>query len=66
MAKIILSNGVINVEDTYEEVKKKESCGDWVELNENNVELRLMQKATGIPSDTRIYININHIQCIKP
>lgn len=66
MSKIILTNGVVNVEETYQEVLEKERNGDWIELKETNAELRLMQKATGIPSDTRIYININHIQCVKP
>jgi len=66
MAKIILTNGVINVEETYEQVIKKERSGDWVELTENNIELKQMQKYAGVDTDFRIRININHIQCIKP
>lgn len=66
MAKIILTNGVINVEEHYEEIKKKERVGDWIELTENNIELKQIEKATGVKSDFRVFININHIQCIKP
>lgn len=66
MSKIILTNGVVNVEETYQEVLEKERNGDWIELKETNAELRLMQRATNMLMDTRIFININHIQCVKP
>jgi hypothetical protein len=66
MAKIILSNGVINVEEHYNEIKTKERVGDWIELTENNIELKQVERATGVKGDFRIFININHIQCIKP
>ena len=66
MAKIILSNGVINVEEHYNEIKTKERVGDWIELTENNIELKQVEKVTGVKGDFRILININHIQCIKP
>ena len=66
MAKIILSNGVINVEEHYNEIKTKERVGDWIELTENNIELKQVERITGVKGDFRIFININHIQCIKP
>ena len=66
MAKIILINGVVNVEESYHEIFKKERKGDWIELTENNPELKQMQKFSGIDADYKISININQIQCIKP
>jgi hypothetical protein len=66
MAKIILSNGVINVEEHYNEIKTKERVGDWIELTENNIELKQVERVTGVKGDFRVFININQIQCIKP
>lgn len=66
MAKIILTNGVVNVDETYDDIKTKERKGDWIELSEICIELKHLEKATGIKSDFRILVNINHIQCIKP
>lgn len=66
MAKIILTNGVINVEEHYNEIKTKERVGDWIELTENNIELKQVERVTGVKGDFRVFININHIQCIKP
>ena len=66
MAKIILSNGVINVEEHYNEIKTKERVGDWIELTENNIELKQVERVTNVKGDFRVFININHIQCIKP
>ena len=66
MAKIILTNGVINVEETYEEVLNQRQVGDWLELIEDNRETKHIHKAHGIIGDYRVYVNINHIQCVKP
>lgn len=69
MAKIILNNGVINVDETYDDIKTKERKGDWIELTENVVELKHLQKYPrykDLNLDCRILININNIQCIKP
>lgn len=66
MAKIILTNGVLNVEETYEEVLKKDRIGDWLELIEDNREVKYINTSTGINGDYRVYVNINHIQCVKP
>lgn len=66
MAKIILINGVINVEEHYNEIKTKERIGDWIELTENNIELKQVERVTGVKEDFRVFININNIQCIKP
>jgi uncharacterized membrane-anchored protein len=66
MAKIILTNGVLNVEESYDQILKKERKGDWIELIEDNQEMKHRYKAMGIEADYRVSININHIQCIKP
>jgi uncharacterized membrane-anchored protein len=66
MAKIILTNGVLNVEESYDQILKKERNGDWIELIEDNQEMKHRYKAMGIEADYRVSININHIQCIKP
>jgi uncharacterized membrane-anchored protein len=66
MAKIILTNGVLNVEESYDKILKKERNGDWIELIEDNQEMKHRYKAMGIEADYRVSININQIQCIKP
>lgn len=66
MAKIILTNGVLNVEETYEQVLESPRNGDWLELIEDNKEVKHINKSMGVISDYRVYVNINHIQCIKP
>lgn len=65
MAKIILTDGVINVVESYDEILKKERIGDWFELTEDNPALKNRDKQMGIIGDYRVYININHIQCVK-
>lgn len=66
MAKIILTNGVLNVEETYEEVLVKPKIGNWLEFIEDNKEIKHINKSMGVNADYRVYVNINHIQCIKP
>lgn len=66
MAKIILTNGVLNVEETYEQVLKAPRTGDWLELIEDNREVKHINKSMGVIGDYRVYVNINHIQCVKP
>ena len=65
MAKIILTDGVINVEESYDEILKKERIGDWFELTEDNPALKNRDKQIGILGDYRVFININHIQFVK-
>ena len=66
MAKIILTNGVLNVEETYEQVLKSTRNSDWLELIEDNKEVKHINKSIGVITDYRVYVNINHIQCVKP
>lgn len=66
MAKIILTNGVLNVEETYEEVLLKPQIGNWLEFIEDNKELKHINKSMGVVGDYRVYVNIDHIQCVKP
>jgi uncharacterized membrane-anchored protein len=66
MAKIVLTNGVLNVEESFDEILNKERKGDWIELVEYNQEVRHRNKSMGIEADYRVSINIKNIQCIKP
>lgn len=66
MAKIILTNGVLNVEETYEQILNTPRKGDWLELVEDNKELKYIDKALGKNYNYKVFININHIQIIKP
>ena len=65
MAKIVLTNGVLNVEESYDEILNKERKGDWIELVEYNQEIRNRNKSMGLEGDYRLLVNINHIQLIK-
>jgi hypothetical protein len=65
MAKIVLTNGVLNVEESFDEILNKERKGDWVELVEYNQEVRNRNKSMGLEGDYRLLVNINHIQLIK-
>jgi hypothetical protein len=65
MAKIVLTNGVLNVEESYDEILNKERKGDWIELVEYNQEVRHRNKSIGLEADYRLLVNINHIQLIK-
>jgi uncharacterized membrane-anchored protein len=65
MAKIVLTNGVLNVEESFDEILNKERKGDWIELIEYNQEIRNRNKSMGLEADYRLLVNINHIQLIK-
>jgi hypothetical protein len=65
MAKIVLTNGVLNVEESFDEILNKERKGDWIELVEYNQEVRNRNKSMGLEGDYRLLVNINHIQLIK-
>jgi hypothetical protein len=65
MAKIVLTNGVLNVEESFDEILNKERKGDWIELVEYNQEIRNRNKSMGLEGDYRLLVNINHIQLIK-
>jgi uncharacterized membrane-anchored protein len=65
MAKIVLTNGVLNVEESFDEILNKERKGDWIELVEYNQEIRNRNKSMGLEADYRLLVNINHIQLIK-
>jgi hypothetical protein len=68
MAKIILTNGVINVEESYEVVLKAilYSKRKWIELIEMDKAIRHFDDAIGIKGDYRIIVNTDLIQCVKP
>lgn len=66
MAKIILFDGVINVKESYDELKTYVKVNSWLELTTENPELKSIEKATGVEQDYRIYIKVKAIQCIKP
>jgi len=67
MAKIVLTDGVVNVKENYEDVLiLVSSGGNWMELTEHNRERENFDRSLGVTSDYRIVISINHIQCIKP
>jgi hypothetical protein len=65
MAKIVLTNGVLNVEESFDEILNKKRKGDWIELVEYNQEIRNRNKSMGLEGDYRLLVNINHIQLIK-
>lgn len=65
MAKIILTDGVINVVESYDEILNKLRIGDWIELIEYNQEVRNRNKSIGLEADYKLLVNINHIQLIK-
>jgi hypothetical protein len=66
MAKIILHDGVINVKESYQEIKELIFTNDWLQLTTENQELKMMEMATGNKQDYRVLIQIKYIQCIKP
>ena len=68
MAKIILMDGVINVKESYNEIKAVIYNGQnyWLELTAENPELKTMERATGVKQDYRVLIQIKNIQCVKP
>jgi hypothetical protein len=66
MAKIILTNGVLNVEESYDQIIEIARNWDWIELTEDNKEIKHINKSMGIEADYRVSINIKNIQCIKP
>jgi len=67
MAKIILIDGVINVKESYEEIRLFiANKSEWLELVDINNELKTIEKVTGIAQDYRILINSRNIQAIKP
>jgi hypothetical protein len=67
MAKIILIDGVINVKESYEEIRLFiANKSEWLELVDINNELKTIEKVTGIAQDYRILINSKNIQAIKP
>lgn len=66
MAKIILIDGVINVEESYQEIKELVFQNDWLQLTLENHEIKAMDRAIGIKQDYRILIQIKNIQCVKP
>jgi hypothetical protein len=69
MAKIILTNGVINVTETYEELKERFKYSSLldkhIELNEDIQELKNLEKFTNQKTDCKVLISVEHIQCIK-
>jgi len=67
MAKIILTNGVINVEENCERVMEMLYYhSSWLELTEIDTTKRHFDKATGVEGDYRVFINSDLIQCVKP
>ena len=66
MAKIILIDGVLNVKESYQEIKSCIFQSDWLELTDINSELNMIQRATGIEQDYRVLIQVKNIQLIKP
>lgn len=72
MAKIILTDGVINVEETYDEIFKKvvtlsnSFSFPCFEFTQHEPLHDVIDTATGTKTDKRVLINVKHIQCIKP
>ena len=67
MAKIILMDGVINVKESYQEIRGFILLEKiWLELTAENPELKTMEQATGIKQDYRVLIQVKNIQCVKP
>jgi hypothetical protein len=69
MAKIILTNGVINVTETYEELKERFKYSSlldkYIELNEDIQEFKNLDKFTNQKTDCKVLVSVEHIQCIK-
>lgn len=67
MAKIILMDGVLNVQESYQQIRDLiEQQNSWVELIAENTELKMMERATNIEQDYRVLIQVKNIQCVKP
>ena len=72
MTKIILTDGVINVKESYESVSSRISdiANDYafplIELTQHEPLNDVIDTATGTKTDKRVLINVKHIQCIKP
>lgn len=67
MAKIILMDGVLNVKESYQQLRDLiEQQNSWVELIAENQELKMMEQATNIEQDYRVLIQVKNIQCVKP
>lgn len=66
MAKIILVDGVINVKESYDEIKQLIFQNDWLQLTAENPELQMMERATKVKHDYRVLVQIRNIQCVKP
>ena len=66
MAKIILKHGVLNVEETYDQVREWVPFNDWLELTEYNSDVRHAHKSMNKKGDYRVLIQTDNIQCIKP
>jgi hypothetical protein len=69
MAKIVLTNGVINVLENYDElkdlVKYSNSLAEFIELTEYIQELDNLGNFTNQKTDCRVLVSVKHIQCIK-
>jgi hypothetical protein len=67
MAKIILMDGVINVAESYKEIRELILQQNyWLELTNESPELKTMERATGVKQDYRVLIQVKNIQCVKP
>jgi hypothetical protein len=67
MAKIILMDGVINVKESYRQIRELILLQNfWLELTAENPELKTMERATGVKQDYRVLIQVQNIQCVKP
>ena len=66
MAKIILNNGVLNIEESYDQIRDYISSSDWLEVTEYDSEVRHANNSMNKKGDYRILVNVKNIQCIKP
>ena len=67
MAKIILMDGVINVNESYQQIRELILLkNSWLELTAENPESKTMERANGIKQDYRVLIQVKNIQCVKP
>ncbi len=69
MAKIILTNGVVNVKEDFDTVTEKimfSTSGTYVMFTEFDALRIKTDMAMGIKNDYRVLVNTNQIQCIKP
>lgn len=66
MAKIILNNGVLNVEESYDNVRDCIAFNDWLEVTEYDSEIRHANNSMNKKGDYRILVNVKNIQCVKP